>query len=76
MKTFVLMNKKTGDLFIGYPMMFLHQSWLADLQPPNSGAFEIAAVQQDGWVMEADHFQFKWFMNMGADKFFENLGEL
>ena len=72
-KSFVLMNKNTGDLFEGYRIGLFDQPWLEDIGVPVA---LVSIVQHDGWIMVHPEFPFPVFMNRHSEKWFVNLGEL
>jgi hypothetical protein len=84
MKSFVLMCKRTGYLFVGFRVNLVDreddsvsseiggQTYVVNLRCVNDC---------DGWIMEGppevSPQGMKWFFNReGAEGFFENLGEL
>ena len=75
MKPFVLMNKKTGDLFLGYRITFLDKS---EAYTGPWGMVQIGVFEHDGWVVQLppDEFPYPMYFNRECEKLFDVLGEL
>jgi hypothetical protein len=50
MKSFVLMNKRTGELGEGYRIMFFDQQWSQDTQPP-SDVYHVFLGTDVEWIL-------------------------
>lgn len=72
MKSFVLMNKKTGDLFEGHRISLLDKHW-----NDSSRLTNVFIVSYDGWAIYHPEMHFSpIYFNLECEKWFENLGEL
>lgn len=78
MKSFCLINKRTGDLFEGYRVS-LFDNHMVD----KSGAVSLVILQMDepdGWIIGSPHSAFGgywiWFNEGSIGKIFEVLGEI
>jgi len=78
LKQFVLMNRKTGDLMIGYRVTFMdvEREYIFSTPIPDTFPTRFGVLEHHGWVIEHPIFEVPWFMNLKSDTLLENLGEL
>ena len=77
MKSFALMNRRTGDLFEAYRVSLFDKFLVnADLEGDAYG-IHLSRLEHDGWVIfRPKAMYWMWFNNKDVERFFENLGEL
>ena len=80
MKSFCLMNKRTGDLFEGVRVS-LFDNFIADADIQSvAWGIHLSQLNHDGWVVfhpdESFAGYWLWFNNKGCDRIFESLGEM
>lgn len=78
MKSFVLMNKKTGDLLLGTQVRFVVEPKM-QVSPMGGDSWVIALHESDydGWIVEHPKFgAFRIFFNRKFDEMTEVLSEL
>ena len=74
MTGYVLMNKRTGHLMLGYRINFLDKG---DFEPALTEVpYRIGILTHDGWVMAGPEPINRCFFNNECEEWFENLGEL
>ena len=71
----VLLNKRTGDLYVGYKVSLLGS--ISDEYKISGNNYSIALASHDGWILQHPRFgQFLIFFNREVENMFEVLGEL
>lgn len=78
MKAYVLMNRKTGDLFEGHKVTFMDQEWVKENDLKDFGyQIQLGVFQHDGWIVyHPEMSPAPLFFNRTCEKWFKVLGDL